>query len=516
MITRRLFDRYTDTNLPIWVAPAAIGLVWIACQIIVFRMLGDFAFPLDDAYIVLHNAQVLTGGDRNFAGVPPLIGSTSLLETLAAALLLTVLSGPLTLWLLAWLGILAAATGFHQLAGNLGCARGTRLAIVAAALLAGQPLLVMLNGVETGWAVAAAAWALGLTAAPRIGRRLPMLCAVLPFVRPELGALAVFLMVDQGWRRYLASSDFRAGAREFGVDIVVAAAITLPLLSVQWLGSGTLIPNTAAAKQYFYATAQLPLATKIAVVVQVMIQFGLILGPLFVALFIVQTRIARLGSLLVAAVLVSHVWFLPIGGYINDYRYLYIFIPVMAANLASALNGRKTAWRKFAVAVMVSSVAWNLITLAPTTQTYIMHAKDKLATMDGLVAWVRSNLSNGELLLIHDIGYLAWATDQPMNDLVGLKSPQNIDIHRQFTTYGPFGLAESTEQIALRSGARILVVSWGWEPKLQIAEGLRLRGWTLQPMPNQSKLYGYDVYRLSPPEHLMSEAEWQTVPKVVR
>src|SRR5690349_19048294 len=36
------------------------------------------AFPLDDAYITLHNAQVLwSGSDRNYPGVPALMGATS-------------------------------------------------------------------------------------------------------------------------------------------------------------------------------------------------------------------------------------------------------------------------------------------------------------------------------------------------------------------------------------------------------------------------------------------------------
>ena len=67
----------------------------------------------------------------------------------------------------------------------------------------------------------------------------------------------------------------------------------------------------------------------------------------------------------------------------------------------------------------------------------------------------------------------AYATTQPLNDLVGLKTPDNIDIHRRHTARGATilppqtlptddaGWGESTERIAIRSGARILVVSDG-------------------------------------------------------
>src|SRR5689334_12266347 len=70
--------------------------------------MGTPVFPVDDAYITLHNAQALHQGyDLNFPGTPALVGSTSVLHTALVSALLYVLP-PLramdtTLWIGLWL-----------------------------------------------------------------------------------------------------------------------------------------------------------------------------------------------------------------------------------------------------------------------------------------------------------------------------------------------------------------------------------------------------------------------------
>lgn len=492
-----------------WMIPVAILLVWVASQLIVFAMAGQFAFPLDDAYIVLHNARSLVAGDDNFANAPPLSGVTSLLHTLVVTPLTLVLPGPLTLWLLGWLGILAAALGFDRLARNSGCGWRMRLAIVAAALLAGEPLLIMLNGVETGWAIAAAAWVLALAASPGTDRRLAILCGLLPFVRPELGALGALVMLDQAWRRYRAAGNLRACAGEVAKDFLVLAAVSLPLLAIQWLGSGGPLPNTADAKRYFFADHLRPLATRVSLVIASLGYFALTLGPVFLSIFLIRTRTAALGAGFAVIVLIAFAMVLPAGGFYNDHRYLYILLPAMAAGLAGALNSGHRGWRVAATVILVAGVAWNLVTLPGGARNYAERAVVKLNTMSGLADWIEANLGPEETLLLHDIGYVAYATGQPLEDMVGLKSPENIDIHRRYAAppyadtdnlYSPppgdAGWGESIERIALRSGARILVVSTGFEKVFRIAGGLGARGWTLEPL---ARVNFYDIYRIAPP-----------------
>ena len=493
-----------------WMVPVAILAAWAAAQIAVLAMMDHIAFPLDDGYIVLHNAQSLIAGDENFAGGPPLSGATSLLHTLATTLLLLVLPGPLTLWFLQWLAILVAGLGFDRLAHNSGCGPGMRLAIVAGVLLAGQPLLVLLNGVETGWAIAASAWALALAVSPGTDRRLPILCGLMPFIRPELGALAALLLLDRAWRRYAECSDLKGWTRGVGQDLLTLAAASLPLLAVQWLGGGGPLPNTAAAKHYFFADFRLPLGARIALVTVSVAFFAKTLGPIFLSMFLIRTRFAMLGTVFTLIILASFLLMLPSGGFYNGHRYLYILTPIMAVNLIGALGAGKRGWRTAAMAILGMGIIWNLATLPGDYLHYAAKADSKLRTMSGLAQWIETNLNPVELVLIHDIGYVAYATAQPLNDLVGLKTPDNIDIHRRHTVRaatipshqtlpaGDAGWGESIERIALRSGARILVVSDGWEPEFRMASGLQARGWSLIRL-STDRLEGYEVYRIDQP-----------------
>ena len=69
-MTSELGSRWTDAG--------ALALVTIAIFAIVYCVNGGAAFPTDDAFINLHNAQVLRlGRDENDEGVPALVGATS-------------------------------------------------------------------------------------------------------------------------------------------------------------------------------------------------------------------------------------------------------------------------------------------------------------------------------------------------------------------------------------------------------------------------------------------------------
>ena len=61
-----------------WTDAGALALVTVAVFAIVYCVNGGAAFPTDDAFINLHNAQVLRlGRDENYQGVPALVGATS-------------------------------------------------------------------------------------------------------------------------------------------------------------------------------------------------------------------------------------------------------------------------------------------------------------------------------------------------------------------------------------------------------------------------------------------------------
>ena len=87
-------------------------MVWIA-------VLGDPAFPLDDAYITLHNAQsLLSGVDRQF-GASPLLGATSSVHLLLVTALGLIVSLPWAAAIVAWGGAGLYLLGLSYLASAL-------------------------------------------------------------------------------------------------------------------------------------------------------------------------------------------------------------------------------------------------------------------------------------------------------------------------------------------------------------------------------------------------------------
>jgi hypothetical protein len=70
---------------------ASLGLFLVFFGVFLIRQ-GSPVFPVDDAYISLHSAQVLlTGFDKNFQGSPALVGVTSVIHVTLTALFMHLL-----------------------------------------------------------------------------------------------------------------------------------------------------------------------------------------------------------------------------------------------------------------------------------------------------------------------------------------------------------------------------------------------------------------------------------------
>ena len=96
---------------------AAVTLLVLLAALLHRILLGPPVFPMDDAYITLHNAQVLHWGhDPNYPGTPALAGATSAVHLALVTLLMSALSPPVTLWAALWMATLAYALGLVQLA----------------------------------------------------------------------------------------------------------------------------------------------------------------------------------------------------------------------------------------------------------------------------------------------------------------------------------------------------------------------------------------------------------------
>src|SRR5579864_8366029 len=185
---------------------------WVVCLVVVTAwVVIHFIrptpwFPLDDAYITIHSAQVLHWGfDPNFPGVAALYGATSapfLALEYALQFVLTPLYAAQTA---CWLGVLAYAAGLVYLARTLRLGRYETAAIVALGLASSFVPVHLLNGLETGFALAGVVWTLGLSSGERAHPRWAAFAGgCTAAIRPDLAPFVLFViaaMTYESWRR---------------------------------------------------------------------------------------------------------------------------------------------------------------------------------------------------------------------------------------------------------------------------------------------------------------------------
>ena len=457
-------------------------------------------FPVDDAYIVLHNAgALLSGCDRNYSGSSPLTGATSLIHLALVSLLMRGLGPLAALSTAAWLSALFYAAGLVRLARVNGLSRLQALLVAAAGLAAGETPHQLLNGLETGLMLATLTWALVLLSDPR-GRpslALPGLCGMLPFIRPDLTPLAFLFLSLQIARRWRDRRDIAAFRRGAGADMVIALACALPWALWYQAEVGSALPTTVAAKRYFFAEAGGEPTFKFAVVMRGFSFFGVEVGLLTCfAGFLGGTWLGRIGLAFTA--LLADAYFLQFPGALMQYegRYLYPLLPFILLGAVHAM--RPTQPHRRAATAALALALWQSVLVAPTFWAQHRSGCDNTArNLDGVADWCVHHLSAHSTLMVHDAGYISWGTGFRIVDLVGLKTPSSISYH-QHLTYPSNGArrGEAVSLIALRQHPDYLIVLDGWEGIYHIAAGLRAQGWGVHLV---NADYSYKVYALSPP-----------------
>lgn len=153
-------------------------------------------FPLDDAYIVQHAAQgVLSDGEHRFPGATPMDGSTSPFHLLTIVLLSHWMPIPWAQWAVATSAVVLYLCGIVVLAAQFHVSRFNTWILIVLAAVGGSGAFQLLNGLETTLAMGVVTWALIFLKDPTPNRIGAFLIGTMPFVRPELGALSLLLVV---------------------------------------------------------------------------------------------------------------------------------------------------------------------------------------------------------------------------------------------------------------------------------------------------------------------------------
>ena len=490
-------DKINRHAWPYLAISAVVLLAWLAYS----WVFPIPVFPLDDSYIVIHNAQaVLAGRDPNYLGSSPLTGSTSLVHLALVTFLLLFLRPLGALSAAAWLAALLYALGLVRLARVHGVSQGQALLLAAVGLAAGRTPYHLMNGLETGLMLAAVTWGLVLISPTnrQPSRLLPALCGTLPFIRPDLTPLAVLFFGLHAGRQWPGGLPSKVIMSRFGSDLAMAFGCALPWIVWSYAENGSLSTSTMAAKCYFFAQAGWPLAFKTASVTQSLWVFGTELGLLTCfACFLGRTALGR-GGIAFGIILVA-AYYAQFPGALGTYngRYLCPLVPFFVLGAAQALCHQRQAVRLGATAGLTLALGLAVWTTPTYWRQHLNGCRFTITELDGVADWCNHHLPVSSTLLIHDAGYLSCKTHFHLIDLVGLKTPGSIAYHRKLT-YPSNGLlrSEAIDQIALESRPNYLLVLDSWEQVHQIAAGLQAAGWNVRLLNNQ---FAYKVYSLKPP-----------------
>lgn len=470
------------------VAAAAIAAAgWLLCLGPTTRP----AFVFDDSYITLANALALHGTSK-FAS-PPLSGSTSIVHVLLVALLTLIMPAESALAASNLLATAAYALGIMRLAAAFGLRPPTALLFAVLGCSGGYTALHLFNGLETGLALAAIVWSIDFFVRGD-RRRLALAAGILPCIRPELGVWSVIALAFD-WRARRAQGEPR---RALLATVAVAMAGALPFLLAAWLAAGSPIPDTIAAKKWFFAEDCNDIEWRAATIFGALGPWAAGLGAIaFGALAMPMSRLGR-GALLFAAIFFLALWInLPGAAGHNECRYLYVFVPFLLAALMQLL-GRIDIGDRMRLALTAIMLVPALAVNLPTA---VLRAGELRAFTEEhrypVAAWLDANTPTGARIMLHDAGYPGYAAHRQLIDFIGLKSPQNIAMHREIT-HRSCGedRAAAIAAIMRSSHPDYLVLLNAWDAIYGFSAGLAQQGIVLRTV--RADPAGYSIYRVPP------------------
>lgn len=272
---------------------------------------GVPVFPVDDAYITLHNALIVAGRHQeHFIGADAFSGATSFAHTLLVAVFARWFPAETALSVTGLIGAMTyafALVGIALRSGHGALAAGI---IAFVGLASGYMSHHLTNGLETSWVLAAVAWCVYLAMEPgRHPAALAFVLAALPFLRPELGLLSVLVSVYAFHvLRPQAGRVFRAAA--------LLAGFVLIWLGASWSFGWPLVPSTAPAKMFYFAEGCRDFSARTGSMITAIVSFLVPYGAILLGMAgLVRGRLA---------------WVLAL--------YALVFLAVYHANLPGALG----------------------------------------------------------------------------------------------------------------------------------------------------------------------------------
>ena len=452
---------------------------------------------MDDAYIVTHNVQVMRNGgnDPNFVGAPVLSGTTSIVH-LVLIYIPSIFTSPLfAQYLISCLAVILYALGIIGLSLNRGLSRIQAALVTVLGLIAAEVPHQLLNGLETGLAMGALVWFLVFVSESRKAWIVSLLCGLLPFVRPELAVVSVVVFVRRIWIVWNQKDSMMGFFKEVRSSVVFLALGSIPWAMAYFFSMGSPYPTTISAKKYFFAEfAYETVPAAVALVFRGLATFLYKVGFLSVILaFFNRSFVGRMGILFLLVFLAAYLQ-LPGGLWHYEMRYLYVFIPIILSVLIHSLRDPSDRVRKWARIILVIALIQSFYMLPARMKAHLMGCQFTLVELGGVSTWCKDNIPDTALILVHDIGYISFATNYRMLDMVGLKSVESRALHKKYTyPSGGRNRAKAIHEMLLKYRPEYWIVLNGWNRVFRLTEGVKQYGWDLKLARSDGF---YEVYRI--------------------
>ncbi len=485
-----MMPRLQDFDVMQWIiVGAAISLVgWVWWW-------GGGLFPMDDAYIVAHAVEALhRGAEWRYPDGGVLDGVTSPVHVFLIYLLSFAFSVATSQMLVIGGAVVFYLLGLYRLSLICGCSQFFAAVLAIVGLLVGHTFYQLFNGLETGLAMAVVTWSLVLFYRP-IPERLWLfvLLGAMPFVRPELVALSSILFL-----RALVSLRGRQDGNSVLLCILMWGALGgLPWFALLFWFTGSPIPNTVSAKLYFFAEGCAPFLAKLQYISGALSNIVMLGGLLLIGgVMLLFHRLRFVVLVFVILFLLSYTLRFPGALYHNWYRYIHLFAPFVVFGWAIWLAAESRRLRGAGAVMLAVAVGLSLSGFQRVLWGYGEGIRITQDELGGVADWVAEHVPASSVVLVHDAGFISSRGEQPLVDVVGLKTASSVDVHR-YTTWGMCArYAGAISHIAERSKAEYFVVLNDWDRSFGLTESLRITGWRVRRMDSDRGDSMYKVYQI--------------------
>lgn len=462
------------------VALAVVVVIGLAAALAVLAAAvlanGGTGFPLDDAWIHMQFARVFseTGSFSYSPGEEPTAGSTSPLFTLLLAGFFALgLDGAVAGYALGILFLLAAAVAVFRLA-KIEFGENLLLAGVAGLLTALEPRLIWaaLSGMETTLFAALLLWSV-LFYRRRQAVPLGIAAGLSVWARPEGVLLIPLLAFDAAYRRLAEGDPARKTRRRPAEPSAWHRRVWLPLvpLLAVYAGfnlvlSGSLLPNTYAAKTAYYAGGggdfPAQVVSFLAAGQRSIIGVFAMIGALAALLSVLKRRPEPLLPVLLIPLALCLAYWYRLPFLYQEGRYLMPMLPFVVllavrgvSTVAGLLASHLPALRRKSLRVVPVAALGALLLIQEGIAAYRIAPEYAFACryigerQVRTAQWLAGHLPPDAVVGTHDIGAVGFHSGRRVADMVGLVSPAMIPSIGSFDGLKRFLMKEKVTHLAV-------------------------------------------------------------------